>query len=226
MRYAILADIHSEPDLLEAVLAEARDLGAQKILCVGDTTGYGPEPNETLEMLRENVDHYVLGNHDMASLGLLDYHHWSPRAHAWHRENEDVLEEHLRDWLREQPLEETVDGIIQLVHGTPSAPEDFHYLSYANDRDREFEALGPEIAMCFVGHSHLSELYWRATGGSREVHKRTFYDEATVDLAQYPVDSRFIVCAGSVGEPRDDSAGSSSWVLYDHEERWVRFLRG
>ncbi len=68
MRYAVISDIHANPDALKAVLAEIDKLSADKIICLGDIVGGGAYPEETVKMIRRRGDiDCVKGNHDIFS---------------------------------------------------------------------------------------------------------------------------------------------------------------
>ncbi|MEQ8191250.1 MAG: metallophosphoesterase family protein, partial [Candidatus Eremiobacterota bacterium] len=54
MRYAVISDIHSNIDALEKVLKKIEDDNIDRILCLGDIVGYGANPNECVERVREN----------------------------------------------------------------------------------------------------------------------------------------------------------------------------
>ena len=90
MRYAIVSDIHANLQAWNAVLLDIRSSGVDKILCLGDLVGYGPQPAETLQSLYEHVDHFILGNHDAAACGKLDASYFNDGARE------------LIEWTREQ----------------------------------------------------------------------------------------------------------------------------
>ena len=69
MRYAVLADIHGNLEALEAVRADMGQAGAERVLCLGDVVGYGANPKECLEIVRELEATMVAGNHDWAAAG-------------------------------------------------------------------------------------------------------------------------------------------------------------
>ena len=77
MLYAILSDIHGNPSALEAALEDARAQGAEKIVCLGDVVGYGPDAVRAVELARASCDEVLMGNHDAATAGvLLKYVRW------------------------------------------------------------------------------------------------------------------------------------------------------
>ena len=69
MRYAIVSDIHANAEALRRVLADARQNGATRVVCLGDVVGYGPLPKETLELVRKSASLVLAGNHDDAVSG-------------------------------------------------------------------------------------------------------------------------------------------------------------
>ena len=67
MKRAVISDIHSNLEALEAVLQDIKNQGITEIYCLGDTVGYGPNPIECIELVRKNITVCLLGNHDQAS---------------------------------------------------------------------------------------------------------------------------------------------------------------
>jgi predicted phosphodiesterase len=51
MRILIISDIHANSTALEAVLADAGEIDAA--WCLGDLVGYGPDPNECVERIKQ-----------------------------------------------------------------------------------------------------------------------------------------------------------------------------
>ena len=84
MRIGIVSDIHSNLPALEAVL---QDMGAvDRLLCLGDFVGYGPWPNECVDLLRDRGVISIAGNHDLAAIGALtteDFNQEAAFASAW-----------------------------------------------------------------------------------------------------------------------------------------------
>src|SRR4030095_4125378 len=64
MRFAILSDIHSNLEALEAVLADARAQSCTHFVCLGDIVGYNANPSECVKLIRELECPVVKGNHD------------------------------------------------------------------------------------------------------------------------------------------------------------------
>ena len=62
MRALILGDIHANLAALTAVLEAAPVV--DKVYCLGDIVGYGPNPHECVALIRSQADEVVFGNHD------------------------------------------------------------------------------------------------------------------------------------------------------------------
>ena len=73
MRSLILADIHANLEAFQAVLTDAKSRGPiDQLWCLGDIVGYGPNPREVIDLLREHDHVSVAGNHDWAAIGKID----------------------------------------------------------------------------------------------------------------------------------------------------------
>ena len=73
MKYAVISDIHSNLDALGRVLKEIDGIGVDKIVCLGDIVGYGANPNECVEVVREGNIESVMGNHDIVACGKKEF---------------------------------------------------------------------------------------------------------------------------------------------------------
>src|SRR4030043_269896 len=83
MRCAIIADIHANLAALTAVLVDVDKRGdVEEIWCLGDIVGYGPDPHECIELLRQTNHICVVGNHDLAAVGQIDTNEFNPDAVA------------------------------------------------------------------------------------------------------------------------------------------------
>ena len=63
---AVISDIHSNIDALEAVIADIEGRNVEQIICLGDVIGYGPQPRECLDRIMEKASVTLMGNHDFA----------------------------------------------------------------------------------------------------------------------------------------------------------------
>ena len=84
MRILIISDIHANLTAFETVLADA--VGEwEQVWCLGDVIGYGPDPNECIDRLKELDPVALSGNHDWAVLGKLDITTFNRDARFCHR---------------------------------------------------------------------------------------------------------------------------------------------
>src|SRR5512147_284009 len=109
MRIGIISDIHGNLAALEVVLSTLHNLGADRIYCLGDTVGYGPHPNECIDLVREHCVVVLKGNHDSGLTGeteIEDFNQYGLAALLWSRDR--VTPENY-DFLRTLPMT-SVDG--------------------------------------------------------------------------------------------------------------------
>lgn len=199
MRVGLLSDIHANLVALEAVLA---DLGAVDALWVtGDTVGYGPDPSETLALLRERGALLVQGNHDLgvATGQGLDLFH--ERASIAARMHGKWLAAEERDLLASLPQVATVDRFT-LCHGSLRDPL-WEYVTTASAAAATIERAQTPFTCC--GHTHVPALYVADGGRTRAMRPAT--------ETAYPLDPRCLLNPGSVGQPRDGDPRASYAVL-------------
>ncbi|HLI06531.1 MAG TPA: metallophosphoesterase [Ktedonobacteraceae bacterium] len=159
MRYAVFSDIHANLEALEAVLAKIDELSRQepidKIWFLGDLVGYGPNPNECIEKLRERTDIIIAGNHDWAAVGKIDLEDFSPMARISAEWTARQLTGEHRDFLANLP-ERLEFGEVTLVHGSPYGPL-WEYLTSEILAERSFQYFNTRY--CFVGHTHVPIIF-------------------------------------------------------------------
>src|SRR5215472_7339220 len=159
MRYAIFSDIHANMEALETVLAKidqlAQDDPIDQIWFLGDLVGYGPNPNECIEKLRERTDVIIAGNHDWAAVGKIDLEDFSEAARISAEWTAEELTEEHRTFLANLP-ERLVRGDCTLVHGSPYGPL-WEYLTSEVLAERSFQHFSTRF--CIVGHTHVPVIF-------------------------------------------------------------------
>ena len=159
MRYAVFTDIHANLEALEAVLARIDELAQEKpidqIWFLGDLVGYGPDPNECIDKLRERTDVIIAGNHDWAAVGKLDLEDFSAAARISAEWTAEQLTEEHREFLRNLP-ERLEIGECTLVHGSPYGPL-WEYLTSEVLAERSFQHFNTRL--CLVGHTHVPAIF-------------------------------------------------------------------
>ncbi len=190
MRYAILGDIHSNLEALQAVVREAHKLKVNRFVSVGDIVGYGPNPQECMDLLESLPCMSVAGNHDQAVAGVTDFSGFRKEAQdgiLWTRENCDAA--HIQQ-LESLPL--VYEGSdLSVVHASLFQPDQWEYVL---SKYQAFVSMGCQKGLvCFYGHTHLPVIF-RSDG---EIFP-LIGDPITLSGGY-----RYFVNAGSVGQPRD-----------------------
>lgn len=214
MLRAVLSDVHSNLEALEAVLADVGRAGATEILCLGDFVGYGASPSECVERLRPVVAAAVAGNHDVAVCGRIRLGSFGSNAALAAHWTGTVLDAPGLSYLESLPITLRHAGAL-LVHASPSDPRAWHYILDVEEARGEFEAFVEPL--CLVGHLHRPGTYRldRATG---EV---TYSREPEVALDPR---GRFLAIVPSVGQPRDGDP-RAGYLLWDDGRETLRQVR-
>ena len=214
MRYAIISDIHSNFEALQAVIAEIDALGEADFLCLGDIVGYGPSPNECCDLLRARKCISIAGNHDEAAATGAGLERFNPVAREAIQWTRTQLSDENRQYLASLPRERTIDG-FGLVHGSPV--RHFDYIMDTRDAEQALELAAKPLT--FVGHSHVAEVYYRNPAG-RTSRERLLHGGQIDIVPEY----RYIVNVGSVGQPRDRNP-QASFGCYDDDAARVEIRR-
>ena len=228
MRYGLVSDIHSNLIALQAVLQDIEEQGPlDGLLCMGDIVGYGPQPNETIELLKQYPLFTIIGNHDMAVLGqlaLADFNRDAVDANVWTRVQ--LLPENI-DWLESLKPYGRFDEKVCLAHGSPAEPV-WEYLTTPHSAVRSFEAFDTQI--CYVGHTHLPRVFKL----KKNEPGRPNFEYFSIGRSEMRIPEpdevfelgteRVIINPGSVGQPRDGDR-RASYAVYDDSDMTVRFGR-
>jgi diadenosine tetraphosphatase ApaH/serine/threonine PP2A family protein phosphatase len=213
MRIAVISDIHANLHALETALVDIDQNPVEEIWCLGDVVGYGPRPNECCDLIRERAAISLCGNHDLASLGLLDVADFSGDAATAARWTAGVLGDEQRTWLRSlAPLGRRAG--VELFHASPRDPVWEYVLSEEVAR-LSLEATTEPLVL--VGHTHVALAL--ALDGE-EIEGGLAPGGVTVELAGY----RFLANPGSVGQPRDGDP-RAAWLLVDTAAQTASFRR-
>ncbi|MGQ9705674.1 MAG: metallophosphoesterase family protein [bacterium] len=233
MKIAIISDIHGNLEALSYVINEIIREDVDSIINLGDTVGYGADPDKCLdvlmflcgidiavpseipkkvEKLKEKCLKRVAGNHDWGVISKIPkswFNEMAVRALIW---TESQLSERHRNFLDGLPLVEQYNGTF-IVHSSPINPEEFNYVirpehAYASLKRTEEKVI-------FIGHSHIPGIFVlkddKVTGGWE-------YEHILSD------DEKILVNVGSIGQPRD-SDPRASYAIYNTKERAIRIIR-
>jgi len=219
VKRALLSDIHSNIEALEAVLADIRRQGIKEIYCLGDLVGYGPNPREVIDRLM-SCRVCLLGNHDQGALFDPEgFNAGAERAIFWtRRELENGTggagESHRRwDFLGELPRNHQ-EGDFLFVHGSARNPLNEYVFPEDIYNRRKLEkifSLIPRYA--FQGHTHVPGVFTADC---------SFYSPEDIDHQFSLGDQKVMVNVGSVGQPRDGDPRACYVILEDSSVQFQR----
>jgi predicted phosphodiesterase len=222
LRLAILSDIHSNLPALEAVLDEIEAAGVDETWCLGDVVGYGAQPNECAELVRERCSICLVGNHDLAALDELDISTFSPAAAAAVRWTREAMSERTTSFLRGlQPADENHE--VALYHASPRDPV-WEYVLWP---DQAAECIRVQASrVSFIGHSHVALFFAlpEEDGGSSGRQADARGAQAGAGTSLEVGRGRWLINPGSVGQPRDGDH-RAAWLELDTDAWKATFQR-
>jgi diadenosine tetraphosphatase ApaH/serine/threonine PP2A family protein phosphatase len=217
LRYLILSDIHANIDAFEAVLEHAAGRW-DRTLVLGDLVGYGAEPNAIVDRIRSmNPDAIIRGNHDKAASGLDDgsqFNHVARLSAIW--TGAQLTADNL-EYLRALPMGPLeIDALTEICHG--AVFDEDYYVFDGNDARMGLDAASRPL--CLFGHTHLPAIFRKVD----EAYEGTAPDPNRETVLPLQRGARYIVNAGSIGQPRDGDPRAGYGVL-DDEARTVTLFR-
>jgi diadenosine tetraphosphatase ApaH/serine/threonine PP2A family protein phosphatase len=218
MRYGIFSDTHANIEALDAVFEAYESERVDRFACLGDTVGYGASPNECCDKIRKKAAFTILGNHDAAVAGRMDYSYYYDAARNALDIHANQLTEANMRWLKELPYEvrEPSDhGDIAFCHGSPVNLEEFEYIFSTEQAARCLEIWDRLGTITFIGHSHLCKAFALTQSDVYEVVASKF---------EIRPEHKYIVSVGSVGQPRDYDP-RASYTVFDTAEKTFEFRR-
>lgn len=211
MKYAIFGDIHANLEAFEAVLAHAETQGCTDHVCVGDIVGYGANPRECLDIVRQMGCPVVKGNHDEEAVQETSLEGLNPLARQAMEWTRSQLDPEDRAFLRALKLVRQVRDFT-IVHATLDTPGSWTYVTNKFDAMASFSYQFTQL--CFYGHTHTPRIYVK--GDSVEP-----LDETEVKLA---MGRKYFINIGSVGQPRDGD-WRPAYATYDLPSQTVTIHR-
>lgn len=211
-KIAILGDIHSNLEALNAVLDDCRSKGVTDFLCTGDIVGYNANPHECMEIIRSLGCPIVKGNHDHYVASEQNLEDFNPHAAAvieWTREQLSAEE---IAFLNNLPFVHTSMGITT-VHSTMDHPENFGYVFDHLQAEAHFTYQVTPI--CFHGHTHVPMIFEKQLAGVFRIDPQNM---------KLPFGRKYFINVGSVGQPRDTDP-RASYVIYDVKARTITYRR-
>lgn len=192
MRLGIFSDVHSNLEALKVALKFFDDIEVTHYLFLGDLIGYGANPNECVQLVKELRCVGVAGNHDFGVLKKTPLDEFNPaaaRAILW---TQQQLNEETKLYLDSLELTTRFDPCF-LVHSVPSAPKSWEYIFTLKEAIYEFNFFAARV--CLIGHTHCPFAIVKTPENTFTPIKQT---EFTIENT-----NRYLINVGSVGQPRD-----------------------
>ena len=226
MKIAIISDIHSNLEAFEAVLKDIDSQQVEKIYCLGDLVGYGPNPVECIDRMMELqrkglVQVCLQGNHDQAALFDPDgFNSIAESAIYWTRDQlerqTNLAAQRRWEFLGEIPRYYKNDRFM-FVHGSPRNPLNEYVFSDDILEESKMEKLFAIIPKyCFQGHTHVPGIFTE----SLKYFRSSELPDGRYDLK----DEKLMINVGSVGQPRDRDP-RACYVTVDLDENYVQYHR-
>ncbi len=220
MRILVLSDLHANATALHAALAAA-DGQWERVVCLGDVVGYGPDPNEVTSKIRELGAKTIRGNHDKAATDLMPTDDFNPIAKAAVDWTRSQLSADNMKWLAELPPGPLqVDGIV-LVHGAFQDEDEYVFTP-----EQALEGLlDSTAAVTFFGHTHHQGGFsYSSENNNLEI--LSLRPRTSESFAALRIDARmrYLLNPGSIGQPRDGDA-RAGFAIADLEHNVVEFWR-
>ena len=218
MKRALISDIHSNIESLEAVLADIRQQGITEVYCLGDIVGYGPNPRESIDAVMK-CKVCLLGNHDQGALFDPEgFNTGAERAIFWTREQLEnsggnPTGQHRWDFLGELPRNYR-EGPFLFVHGSARNPLNEYVFPEDIYNRRKMEKIFALIdRYCFQGHTHVPGVF---------TEDCAFYSPEELNGEYRLGQQKVMINVGSVGQPRDGDPRACYVVVEDDAVRFRR----
>jgi len=219
-RIGLISDIHGNLEALEAVLCDVSLADIDLLVCLGDITGYGPDPGACVDAVRESCDYTVLGNHDEGILDRSVSERFRGSAKQALDYCRDALTEDQLRYLSSLP-ERSEIGELSVTHAC-FGPNKYDYLYSTEAASQAFSYMPTRFGA--VGHTHLPSSFRccaKSNGLPGDITMEAVVGRAVVEI---PDGCRMILNPGSVGQPRDRNP-DASWAVLDTENSKFQIRR-
>lgn len=208
MAIGIISDVHGNLEALTKALEYFKENRIEKIICLGDIVGYGPNPEECVQLVKENCFAVLMGNHDYAAIGLANIEYFNEYAKMATFWTQEKISETSKDYLKTLPFTYEEEELL-FVHASPKNPSNWDYVLSEDDANRQFKHFNAKI--CFIGHSHVPIIF----SESNYFRKKEFL---------FTKNEKYIVNIGSMGQPRDGDP-RCCFVVYNEDLNKIEYVR-
>lgn len=207
MRIAVVSDIHGNFRALQAVLDDIKRNRVDEIISLGDNIGYGPEPEEVVQALKDHGVMSIMGNHELGLVSNSYYKRLNPMPQQSLDLTRDLMSRNNIAWSAALP-DIMIRHSARFVHGSPPGSLTVYIVQPSQARLKRLFASYPET-ICFFGHTHYLIAYELEPSG----------DINTYDLEPgiFPLAAqrRYLINPGSVGQPRDEINRRAKYGIWD-----------
>ena len=220
MKVAVIADIHANLEALEATLIAIERDGIDRIICLGDIVGYGPDPLGCIYRLQEVEALVLMGNHDQAMINPQSIRSFNSNARPSLIYAFECIGEEERAYMEGLPLHvegRDIEGGLGMndvvfAHASPINSAEWEPLFLHSSIAKTMDALERKIA--FIGHTHYPGIHCK-------MRARTLALTSSI-VAIGP--HQYLVNSGSIGQPRDGN-WRASYAIWDIEKNGVELHR-
>ncbi len=214
MKALVLSDIHGNLEALEAVLKAAKPLKWKELWFLGDLYGYGPNPEECFEILRQYNLCFIPGNHDLLLCGRLGASFFSDESYKASLITRTLARRDSLNLIKMLPPEQIHRG-IHLLHGSLEDPS-CSYIFSPEDARRNFTLARKPCTL--FGHSHQQEFFLQDSSG--EIVHAKARSGLTISWKK----KKALINPGSTGQPRDGNP-AAAWGMLDKSKKEFTFFR-
>lgn len=226
-RVAVISDIHGNLEALKVVLRDIKKRKIEKIICLGDVIGYGPDPEECLKMLlqQDNIT-FIIGNHESMFIGETSADKCSQLGRDSQKWTSAQLDGSYKQVINTNFKKSYEDEMLLYTHASYPFNLDWKY-SYSPDtykQNFDSQKLNEKVKFVFLGHSHRPQIFALTNGQFKQVITSVNMDMDFV----YPLQNDVVYCVnvGSVGQARDGVTKACYVQLsYDTKKVQVSYKR-
>lgn len=218
MHYAVIGCIHGNTEALRVCLEDIRRRKIERVVCLGDVVGYGPDPIPCLDLVRDTCFISIRGDHDTAMLnGTEGFIPNTAKVLEWTREqlqNVDPAKAQARMKFLQETLPHFSSAGIMFVHGSPRSPHEYLFPSDVTKDPRKLRAAFSAVEkVCFCAHTHVPGVIVEEPLAWRSAEELEYY-------YHYKKGRKAIINVGSVGQPRDGDPRACYLEIKKNEMFW------
>ena len=162
MRIAVFSDIHGNLPALESILKDIKTNNINRVICLGDVIGIGPEPKACLDLIMKNNIEMVLGNHELYYIRGTKIDHTISNQELEHfKWIWSCLSNEHYNYLRQKPLSITMEVkghkfLFQHFLINKDKVDDYPFYGFTVLKEATINTLVDELNSdyIFIGHEH------------------------------------------------------------------------